>query len=281
MNEENQMLALALKYAGHDLPVFPLYGVNEKGVCDCGKVDCTGNSRGKHPITQNGYKDATTDKFQIKAWWKKHPNANIGIATGKDSIIVLDIDGEDGLKSLEALKQHGEIPDTVGVITGKGLHLYFKSDVPVKQSIGTIGTKLDVRSDGGYVVAPSSRHYSGVNYRYEEGKGLGEIEIAEIPDWLITIINSDKTKNPKNLPMMFNNIIPEHYRNDTLFKYASYLRGKGYGYEEILKSLTNENETKCKPPLELSDLKTIAKSVLKYTPEAMKTKRPPTESRWV
>ena len=94
---------------------------------------------GKHPRTRNGVKDATTDRTIIKAWWKRWPDANIGIATGRASgIFVLDVDGEVGKASLKELKaQHGRLPKTVTVKTGKGRHRYFRCDgARVGNSVG-------------------------------------------------------------------------------------------------------------------------------------------------
>ena len=53
-------------------------------------LDC--ENIGKHPMTKNGVKDATTDLDQIRKWWQRWPNANIGVATGSAS----GIGGGDG-----------------------------------------------------------------------------------------------------------------------------------------------------------------------------------------
>ena len=94
---------------------------------------------GKHPRTPNGVKDATTDRTIIKAWWNRWPDANIGIATGRPSgIFVLDVDGNVGKASLKELQaEHGRLPKTVTVRTGKGRHRYFRCDgARVGNSVG-------------------------------------------------------------------------------------------------------------------------------------------------
>jgi hypothetical protein len=99
-------LQRALQYARYGLHVLPVYGFTKDGHCACeaGK-NC--KRPGKHPRTKNGVHDATTNPSQIKKWWGKWRNANIGIAAGKVSdIIVVDIDprhnGTETLKMLEA-----------------------------------------------------------------------------------------------------------------------------------------------------------------------------------
>jgi hypothetical protein len=99
------------------------------GRCACAAgTDC--DRPGKHPSTPHGVKDATTDRGQIKSWWTASPDANIGIATGSASgILVLDIDprnnGEETLARLTT--ELGPLPETITAITGGGgRHLIFK-----------------------------------------------------------------------------------------------------------------------------------------------------------
>jgi hypothetical protein len=116
---------------------------------------------------RGGFKAATVGPSQIRAWWEKWPDANIGIATGQASgLLVLDIDGADGLTALQRLRDlNGLLPATLTVATGRGLHLYYAlrqgEEVRCSSSEG-----LDVRGDGGYVVAPPSVHETGAVYRW-------------------------------------------------------------------------------------------------------------------
>ena len=117
--------------------------------------------RDKRPATANGLKDATTDPDVIQAWWRQQPDNNIAIATGAASgIFVVDIDGLDAEAALRRLEvEHGALPATVEAITARGRHVYFKSPrEPVRNSAGKIGTHIDVRGDGGYVICPPSIH---------------------------------------------------------------------------------------------------------------------------
>src|SRR5262245_40189065 len=85
------MLAAALEAARRGWPVFPLHQPVGAG-CSCGEATCS--NVGKHPRTAHGFRDATTDRAQIEAWWSRWPDANIGAPTGV-AFDALDIDHED------------------------------------------------------------------------------------------------------------------------------------------------------------------------------------------
>jgi putative DNA primase/helicase len=184
----------AVQYAALGLHVHPLHTIVD-GHCSCKDgSDCA--HPGKHPRTPNGVKDATIDRKTIKAWWNRWPDANIGIATGRVSdIFVLDVDGDVGKASLKELKaKHGSLPKTVTVKTGRGRHLYFRRDgARVGNSVGKAGKGIDVRGDGGYIVAAGSVHASGADYRFVDGRGLDEIKVAFAPDWLLGLVRKESS----------------------------------------------------------------------------------------
>jgi hypothetical protein len=181
------MLRAALDYAAHGWAVFPVQGVSG-GRCGCRVHDCS--SSGKHPLTRRGVKDATTDREVIAAWWKRWPGANLALATGTASgVIVIDVDPPRGELSLTRLLDAGyELPETARVETGSGgLHLYFAAPgFGLGNSAGRLpGVALelagiDLRGDGGYVVAPPSVHFSGARYSWI----AGEREPGAAPGWL-------------------------------------------------------------------------------------------------
>lgn len=144
MSKDDDFLKAALEYVEHGFYVFPL------------------TPRSKKPLTRNGFKNASNDSEQIKAWWGKTPNANIGIATGKISgLMVVDIDGE-------YPSNWPELSNTMTVKTSKGLHYYFKypkeEQVKCRTKVG--GHDVDIRADGGYIVAPPSVHPDGGRYEF-------------------------------------------------------------------------------------------------------------------
>ena len=127
----------------------------------------------KHPRVKGGFKVATTDARQIETWWRKWPDANIGIATGSMSgIFVIDIDGANGLATWQSLiAQHEKLRPNRTVKTARGWHLYFAMPATCAPIPCSTGNGLDVRGDGGYVVAPPSRHASGHLYQWCEHVG--------------------------------------------------------------------------------------------------------------
>jgi len=163
------MLEAAKRYAAHGLRVFLVHGIRN-GACTCSKADC--KSPGKHPATANGFKDATTDPRKIAEWFDGPAGIpyNIGIAT--QGLLVLDIDRKpgkpDGLKTLVALmERHGKLPSTLTAKTANGgAHMVYRlpAGKHVKSSAGKLGPSLDVRADGGYIVAWPS---VGTRHGYE------------------------------------------------------------------------------------------------------------------
>jgi hypothetical protein len=122
--------------------------------------------RDKRPATVNGCSDASRDPDQIKAWWSQDANFNIGIATGAASgVFVIDVDDDGGEHELLKLCV---LPETVEAITGRGRHIYFRqpAKTAVSNSAGKIAAHVDVRGDGGYVLAPPSIHPSGKRYEW-------------------------------------------------------------------------------------------------------------------
>lgn len=162
------LLAAALRYAALGWCVFPGHGIDQSGRCSCRDSKC--GHPGKHPRINAWQKSATTDKTVIENWWRRWPTANVCIATGAASgIVVLDVDPRHGgAASLEALeREHGPLPLTPTVRTGGGGFHYFFSH-PGGRVLNRVNVLpgVDVRGDGGFVVAPPSRHVSGEVYSW-------------------------------------------------------------------------------------------------------------------
>jgi len=179
----------AIDFAKRGWAVFPVHAVHE-GCCNCGNSKC--GSPGKHPMTGNGFKDATTDPQHVEQSWETHPDANIGIRTGKESgVFVLDIDPDHGgHESLAELrKEFGELPHTVIAETGGGgQHYFFEYSEEEIRNRNALRRGIDIRGEGGYVVAPPSRHVKGTTYRWREGCSPDGIDLARAPNWLVDLI---------------------------------------------------------------------------------------------
>lgn len=181
------LLSAALAYAARGWPVFPCHGIVDAHVCTCARgANC--DRPGKHPRISAGRNGATTDPDTIRRWWTAWPDANVAIVTGRESgLIVIDVDGEG-----EALRGR-ELPDTVEQITGSGgRHLFYRrpeGDDRYKTTTSVL-PGVDSRADGGYVIAPPSRHVSGRTYAWEVSSDPEDVQVAEAPAWWIDLIRA-------------------------------------------------------------------------------------------
>lgn len=204
------MVDQALAYAQLGWRVFPVHAMRGDR-CTCGHRDCT--RQAKHPVIRyahpegdplrgkcqgecgadgHGLHDATTEIARIERWWSRTPWANVAVATGAGSgIVVLDVDGMAGEQTLDELQEvHGGLPETARAITGgDGMHYFWvHPGEPVHNTAGAagrLGPGLDFRGDGGYVVAPPSAHLSGQRYEWLAGRGPDEAPLVAMPAWLL------------------------------------------------------------------------------------------------
>jgi hypothetical protein len=204
----NPLAQAAHDYAAEGFAVFPL------------------RVRDKPPLPGSTGKDAASaDVETVVAWWSGKrslptkadwkgraviagPKSNVAIATGAISgFWVFDIDGAEGEAALAALEtRHGALPVTPEQQTGKGRQLLFRWDParPVrnmsKRSRERIGPEVDVRGDGGYIVAPPSIHPSGRTYAWVEGRSPHELAFAAAPAWLMDLVSPVEAPAPAAQP---------------------------------------------------------------------------------
>lgn len=216
---------------------------------------------GKAPLTPHGCKDATADAGIIESWWKRWPAANIGIATG-GGIVVLDVDTKDanGFESLHQWEEEcGELPETWNSITGSGgAHYFFRTDKKINNRAGVL-PGLDVRGDGGYVVAPPSVHPSGGVYEW----GVETYDLpapANLPDDLFQLFTAGVSGERFKL----DETIKSGQRNTDLFKYACSLQERGRSDEEIYALVSYANDNRTDSPLDSKELDTLIGSAMRY-----------------
>lgn len=229
------MLARALEYLDFGYPIFPVcsprMGIHEH-VTDGKRELCPRDKRGKTPMI--GWKSVQTilpTKKNVTAWWTRWPNANIGMATGALSgVVVLDCDSGD---ARALAMERGGLDKTPAVFTGKpgGIHYHLKHPAEVVRNFAHKLPGLDFRGDGGYVLLPPSLHASGASYRWAENT-IG-MRAAEIPPWLLDLLrgggaSADAASNDEHKPLDLEAIlrgIDAGARDDTLWRYAGKLRG--------------------------------------------------------
>jgi hypothetical protein len=184
----------ALGYAAWAIPVYPVHwprripdGANL--ACSC-RRGAACDRPAKHPLLRHGVKDATTNPDRIEGWWRRWPQANIGLATGI-CFDALDIDGPAGLAAL------GQLPEAAGlrlagplVATGGGgwHHWFAPTGLGNRPPRGL--AHIDWRGRGGCVLAPPSRHISGRSYRWL--RDLNRAPLPEVPAALRQLLDHDR-----------------------------------------------------------------------------------------
>lgn len=207
----SELLEVALGYAARGWRVFPLHTPGPDG-CSCENAAC--KAVGKHPRVARGVKEASADPAVVLAWWRRWPEANIGIATGSESgFFVLDLDRAKGAEAsaISALVEledlHGRLPPTLSQRTGSGGNhrLYrWSAQVPVKSRkrvlfCGDVAAAVDTRGSGGYIVAPPSLHETGRRYEWRTGE-TAVAEVVEAPRWLLDAITAVRVRGQPPRP---------------------------------------------------------------------------------
>lgn len=243
----------ALYYAELGLAVFPLA------------------YRNKVPAVEGGCKVATTEKSKIERWWNQNPRYNIGIATGNKSnglvVIDLDVDKNKGIDGYEVLRdwqnKHGELPETWQSITGRGGYHYFYKDTITHSNKVGLYEGVDIRGEGGYIVAPPSVHPNGNTYEWEQEPK--EYEIAQVDDIVNDFFKGEKQRIDSEHKTNFKvpELIPEGERVDTIVRLIASLRTKGLDDDAIKAAVRVENEKRCNPPLKEKELEKAVFPALK------------------
>jgi putative DNA primase/helicase len=263
---DDKMGGFAGWYAKRGFAVFPAWPVDGDR-CACGNAQC--KSPGKHPVASlapHGVNDAMADPDYVREWWAGFPDANIGLATGDLSgVVVLDVDLP-GLETIANLQSRYEpLPPTWTVETGSGgHHFYFRMPLAdIRNSASAIGPGVDVRGNGGYVIVPPSNHISGERYRWIPEWAPNKVELAPMPEWLLKkVVPSGVRQRSEPLPAVLN----EGMRNSWLASAAGAMRRKGFGQNAITAALRTENQERCRPPLDVREVDKIAWSIMRYEP---------------
>lgn len=227
------MLDYALRYAAAGFKVIPL------------------RPRGKLPLTQHGAHDGTTDEAQIRAWFTQWPDANIGLTLG--GFVVVDIDPRNG-GTVEALP---ELSETCWAKTGGGgWHYLYRAEEGIRYA-GKPAQGVDVKSgEGAYIVVEPSIHPSGEKYCWLDETDPWNTKPAVAPLFL------GRQEYQAPIPGQ----IPIGSRNDSLTSMAGAMRRKGMSVEAMTAALIAENG-RCAQPLDDFEVRRIAQSVGRYTPE--------------
>ena len=192
----------ALDYAGLGWSVIPVH-TPRAGGCSCGRADCP--SPGKHPrVRWHPYCERRPRQRDVREWWRRWPDANIAVITGAVSgLAVLDLDPRSGggraLAELEA--RWGPLPPTAEARTGGGgRHLWFDlAGAELPSAAPAPG--LELKAEGGAVVAPPSLHASGRRYAWVEGRAPWQLAPVPIPTWLASLAGGTQDPGEPRHPL--------------------------------------------------------------------------------
>lgn len=193
---------------------------------------------------------------EVEEWFGRWPDGNIGIVTGAVSgMVVLDIDpkhgGDESLAQL--VREHGPLPLTIEAITGGGgSHVYFSHPGGIVRNKVGLAPGIDLRGDGGCVVAPPSVHASGKSYGWRIGHSPNDIPLAPLPEWLLQSATGLRAGGGHTLDYwrhLLRQGVPEGERNNTVASLSGHLLWHGVDSAVVQELLLCWNRVRCYPPL--------------------------------
>lgn len=209
---------------------------------------------GKRPLIRwQVYQYRRADIPEIAVWFGRWPDANIAIVTGVVSgLVVLDLDPRHGAEASlgQIQREHGPLPDTVEASTGGGgRHLYFAHPGEIIRNRVGLLPGIDLRGDGGYVVAPPSIHASGKPYRWMRSPDV--LYPLPLPSWLL---HKPEETAPHGHTLSYwrrllRDGVEEGARNDTIASLAGHLLRQGVDAQVATELLLTWNLSRCRPPL--------------------------------
>jgi hypothetical protein len=214
-------------------------------------------ARSKRPIIAwQPYQRQRALPNDVTHWFARWPDANVGIVTGRvSSLVVLDVDvAHGGAETFERLlDEHGPLPATVEAVSGGGgRHLYFAHPGGSIPNRVELFRGIDLRGDGGVIVAPPSVHPSGGRYRWLPGHGPGSLDPAPMPDWLLRAAapSAAGTGHP---PTYWRTLISEGVaeggRNNAIASLSGHLLHHDVDEQVVIELLLCWNRVRCRPPL--------------------------------
>jgi hypothetical protein len=189
--------------------------------------------KSKKPLPgSNGFLDASKDENIVREWWTKSPDSNIGIACGLSNLCVLDFDnGGDLPEWLKKLK-------TLKVETPRGIHVYLFGARPSAKMFDSNGKHIgEIKSEGGYVLAPGSIHPDGPIYTVIDDSPIAQAPAEEIAKLLKSEV--------RERPSLTGDKIPFGQHDNELTRIGGKLRHDGMEEESIVVALIEVCEKRC------------------------------------
>lgn len=200
------------------------------------------------------YQHRAPTEAEIDAWFHRWPDANVAVVTGEISnLVVLDIDpAHGGGKSLRNLtEQFGPLPATLIAHTGGGgRHLYFTASADGRPMPSRVALHpgIDVRAEGGLIIAPPSIHPSGQRYAWEDADQMP----APMPHWLVRLLRSPAARRGHSVQYwrdLAARGVEQGERNSTIASFAGHLFWHGVDPQIVKELLLCWNRVRSRPPL--------------------------------
>lgn len=251
MTDDPPPLAAALQYASFGWSVIPFV------------------PKSKRPMVRwRQFQRTRASPDTLRKWFSDHPDANLGIVTGRLSgLIVIDIDpkfgGDDSLAELE--QRHGPLPDTVEVLTGGGgRHLYFRHPGGDVHNRINLVPGIDLRGDGGVILAPPSIHPNGRPYVWEVSHHPEDVRPAAMPAWLLALATAGADRRGHSVEhwqALLQGGVDEGARNQSLASLAGHLFWHGVDGRIVLELLSAWNQARCRPPLGEEEVAAVVRNI--------------------
>jgi len=206
----------------------------------------------------------------VEHWFTRWPDANVGIVTGQLSgLVVLDVDvAHDGARTFEALeRERGSFPETVEAISGGGgRHLYFAHPGGRVPNRVELFRGIDLRGDGGLIVAPPSLHPSGNRYRWQRGRSPAVLKPAALPGWLLSEVAAPRGSSGHPLAFwrqLLEDGVAEGGRNNAIASLSGHLLWHGVDEQVVIELLLCWNRSRCRPPLSDEEVVRTVESIVR------------------
>jgi hypothetical protein len=248
---EKDIHAAALSYSDMGWPTIPLI------------------ARGKRPLVRwMEFQSRKPSDAELQGWFVRWPDLNLGIVTGAVAgLVVLDVDPQHGgAESLAGLEsRNGPLLPTIEAVTGGGgRHIYFRHPGGTVHNLVGLAPGIDLRGDGGYVVAPPSIHPSGQAYAWRPGRAPGEVPIGFMPEWLLRLIAEKEQRRGHPLAhwqSLVREGVEAGQRNNTIASFAGHLLWHGVDPMVVLELLLCWNRVRCRPPLPEDEVSRTVESI--------------------
>jgi hypothetical protein len=222
--------------------------------------------RGKRPLVPwREFQQRIASTAEIDGWFQRWPDANVGVVTGRLSgLVVVDVDPRHGgpasIAALEA--EQGPLPATVEALTGGGgRHLYFAHPGATVANRVAVRAGIDVRGDGGCVVAPPSVHPSGRRYAWVAGREPQRCPLAPAPRHLIGATGPGRGHPPSHWRRLVRETLVPGRRNDTIASMTGHLLRRGVDLDVVLELMLAWNRSHCRPPLPDAEVARVVRSI--------------------